>query len=91
MKKAKIFQDNFIRVYKKLHRKEIVEWAKKYNNPQEFWNDIKDSTLVDLEERYDIEGGVIKVLGGKDDSYYFELDKLGIEYTLPKKLQNKKK
>lgn len=80
LKKAKTFQENFIKAYKGMHRKEIVKWAKGFNNPLEFYDAVKNSNLVDLQERYDVEAGLIILSMSKDDSYYFELDKLGISY-----------
>ena len=80
LKKAKTFQENFIKAYKGMKRKEIVKWAKSFNNPLEFYDAVKNSNLVDLQERYDVEAGLIILSMSKDDSYYFELSKLGISY-----------
>ena len=74
------FQENFIKAYKGMKRKEIVKWAKSFNNPLEFYDAVKNSNLVDLQERYDVEAGLIILSMSKDDSYYFELSKLGISY-----------
>ena len=63
-----------------MKRKEIVKWAKSFNNPLEFYDAVKNSNLVDLQERYDVEAGLIILSMSKDDSYYFELSKLGISY-----------
>lgn len=80
LKKAKTFQDNFIKAMRNLSRKEIVNFAKSFKNPIDFWNVIKDSNLADLDERYDIEKGIIQFSMNSDESYYYELEKLGIEY-----------
>ena len=80
LKKAKIFQENFIKAYRKMRRKEIVEYAKSFSNPLDFWNTVKDTRLVDIEERYDNEQGLISFVSSSSDIYYDELDKLGINY-----------
>ena len=80
LKKAKIFQENFIKAYRKMRRKEIVEFAQSFRNPMDFWNAIKDSRLIDIEERYDNEQGMISFASSTSDIYYDELDKLGIKY-----------
>lgn len=77
MKKASQFQKNFIVAYSKMGRKEIVEIAKNFRNPVDFWEYIKNSEFVDLELRYDVEEGIITVGEmSKDESYYYELEKL---------------
>lgn len=78
-RKAKIFQENFIEAYTKMGREEIVEFAKSYKDPERFWKAIKESELVDLKFRYDVEEGTIRLEMTSDDSYYYELMKLGIE------------
>lgn len=80
LKQAKQFQENFIKAYRKMRRKEIVKFAKSYKNPLDFYNAIKNTNLTDLQERYDVEEGLIMLSMSSDDSYYFELDKLGIKY-----------
>ena len=73
-----IFQENFISAYEKFGRSEIVEFAKSFKNPEDFWEAIKDSELIDLKQRYDVEEGRMQLAMSKDDSYYSELQKLGI-------------
>lgn len=80
LKKAKTFQENFIKAMRNMGRREIVKFAKSFKNPIDFWNTIKDSNLADLDERYDIEKGIIQLSMDSDESYYYELEKLGIEY-----------
>lgn len=80
IKKAKIFQENFIKAYRKMRRKEIVAFAESFRNPMNFWNIIKDTRLVDIEERYDNERGIVIFKASSSDIYYDELDKLGIKY-----------
>ena len=79
LKKAKQFQENFIRAFRKMGRKEIVKIAKSFKNPIEFYNVIKNTNLTDIQERYDVEHGLIQLSMSKDDSYYFELEKLYLE------------
>ena len=77
MSKALIFQKNFISAYEKMGRKEIVEFAKSFRNPQDFWEAIKNSEFTDLSLRYDVEEGMITIGEmSKDESYYYELNKL---------------
>ena len=77
MSKALIFQKNFISAYEKMGRKEIVEFAKSFRNPQDFWEAIKNSEFTDLSLRYDVEEGMITIgKMSKDESYYYELNKL---------------
>lgn len=77
MKKALIFQKNFISAYEKMGRKEIVEFAKSFRNPEDFWEAIKNSEFTDLSLRYDVEEGMITIGEmSKDESYYYELNKL---------------
>lgn len=77
MSKALIFQKNFISAYEKMGRKEIVEFAKSFRNPQDFWEAIKNSEFIDLSLRYDVEEGMITIGEmSKDESYYYELNKL---------------
>ena len=80
IKRAKQFQDNFIKAYRKMGRKEIVKFAKSFKNPMDFWNVIKDSRFTDIQERYDNEAGLISFGASADDIYYAELDSLGISY-----------
>lgn len=75
---ASIFQKNFIKAYRKMGRKEIVAKAKEFKNPVEFWEWIKNSELVDIQLRYDVESNTLKLAMDKDDSYYYELFKLGL-------------
>ena len=77
MSKALIFQNNFITAYEKMGRSEIVEFAKSFRNPEDFWNAIKNSEFTDLSLRYDVEEGMITIGEmSKDESYYYELSKL---------------
>lgn len=78
MKQAKTFQANFIKAYKKMGRREIVEIAKSYNNPLEFWDFIKNSELTDISLSYDQSAGIVQLNMDADDTYYYELFKLGI-------------
>ena len=80
IRKAKQFQENFIKAYRRMGRKEIVKFAKSFSNPLDFWNVIKDSRFTDIQERYDNEAGLISFGMSSDDIYYGELDNLGIEY-----------
>lgn len=73
MNKARIFQDNFISAYEKMGRKEVVELAKSFKNPMDFWNYIKDSGLTDIQMRYDVEKGILRDLVDPDESYFWEL------------------
>ena len=59
MKKATIFQENFIKAYKKMKRKEIVRIAKRFKNPIEFWEKIKNSNFVDIQMKYDEDEGLV--------------------------------
>lgn len=77
MNKALTFQKNFITAYEKMGRKEIVEFAKSFRNPEDFWIAIKNSEFTDLSLRYDVEEGMITIGEmSKDESYYYELEKL---------------
>ena len=61
-RKAAIYQQNFINAYKHMkgkYSRKIVEYAKSFNNPIEFWNEIKGTPLADLKERYDSTEGMI--------------------------------
>lgn len=73
MKKARIFQENFITAYEKMGRTAVVELAKSYKNPMKFWEFIKDSGLVDIQMRYDIEKGIVDTGSTPDESFMFEL------------------
>lgn len=86
MKKAKQFQENFIKAFsnlknkkgKKIRRKEIVEFAKSFTNPIDFWEAIKDSEFIELQEFYDEAEGLTSFNMGSDERYNFELKKLGL-------------
>lgn len=86
MKKAKQFQDNFIKAFKNLKdksgkrikRKEIVEFAKSFSNPIDFWEAIKDSEFIELQEFYDEAEGLTSFRMGSDERYEYELGKLGL-------------
>lgn len=78
MKQARLFQKNFIKAYKTMGRKEIIEVAKRFKNPLDFWNYIQDSGLTDLQLQYDIKNGDVRLNMDADDTYYYELFKLGI-------------
>ena len=75
-KKAKTFQNNFIKAFKGMGRKEIVNIAQKFKDPTEFWEYIKDSGFTDLQEFYDEAEGILKFSMDSDDRYYYELEKL---------------
>lgn len=77
-KKATIFQQNFINAYTTMGRTEIVEFAKSFRDPEEFWKAIQNSGFIDIKERYDVEEGTMQLAMSKDESYYAELEKLGI-------------
>ena len=86
MKKAKQFQENFIKAFrnlktkkgKRIRRKEIVEFAKSFTNPIDFWEAIKDSEFIELQEFYDEAEGLSSFNMGSDERYNFELKKLGL-------------
>ena len=78
MQQAKIFQRNFIKAYSKMGRSEIVEVAKSYKNPLKFWEFIKESELIDIQLSYDQSAHLIRLNMDADDTYYYELFKLGI-------------
>lgn len=75
-RKALIFQKNFISAYEKMGRKEIVEIARSFRNPEKFWEFIKNSEFIDINMQYDREEGLIETLMSKDESYLYELEKL---------------
>lgn len=77
-KKAKQFQDNFIKAFKEMGRKEIVEYAKKFSDPTEFWEAIKSSKFTEIQEFYDEAKGITQFAMEADDRYYMELSKLGL-------------
>ena len=81
MKRAKVFQENFIKAYKNMggkYSRKIVEYAKSFSNPMDFWNAIKDTPLVDLRERYDSTEGLVYFGFSENDirEYYTKI--LGI-------------
>lgn len=77
MKKASIFQENFIKAYKKMGRKEIVRIAKRFKNPMDFWEKIKDSNFADIKMKYDEDEGLIQFgENSKDDNYIYDLLRL---------------
>ena len=78
VKQARLFQKNFIKAYQRMGRKEILEVAKSFKNPVEFWEYIKESGLTDLQLQYDIKSGDVQLNMDADDTYYYELFKLGI-------------
>ena len=77
-KKAKTFQDNFIKAFKGMGRKEIVEYAQKFKDPEEFWNAIKDSGFSNLQEFYDESEGILRFSLDSDERYFYELEQLGL-------------
>lgn len=77
-KKAKTFQDNFIKAFKEMGRKEIVEYAQKFKDPEEFWNAIKDSGFSNLQEFYDESEGILRFSMDSDERYFYELEQLGL-------------
>lgn len=77
-KKAKTFQDNFIKAFKGMGRKEIVEYAQKFKDPEEFWNAIKDSGFSNLQEFYDESEGILRFSMDSDERYFYELEQLGL-------------
>ena len=77
MKKASIFQENFIKAYKKMKRKEIVRIAKRFKNPMDFWEKIKNSNFADIKMKYDEDAGLIQFGEySKDDNYIYDLLRL---------------
>ena len=85
-KKAKTFQKNFIKAFshlknkngKRIRRKEIVDFAKSFTNPLEFWEAIKDSEFIELQEFYDEAQGLTSFKMDSNERYEFELGKLGL-------------
>ena len=77
-KKAKTFQDNFIKAFKGMGRNEIVEYAQKFRDPEEFWNAIKDSGFANLQEFYDESEGILRFSMDSDERYFYELEQLGL-------------
>lgn len=80
LKKALIFQENFIKAYEKMGRKEVVIYAKSFRNPLDFWEAIKNSEFTDIKLHYDIEEGRLTMLLDKDDIYYNEIQSLLREF-----------
>lgn len=78
MKQARIFQRNFIKAYRAMGRKEAVEYARSFKNPLEFWDAVKNSQLSDISLQYDVKEGIVGLNMDADDTYYYELFKLGI-------------
>lgn len=78
VKRAMIFKERFIKTYETLGRKEIVEFAKSFKNPLEFWEAIKDSEFKNLEEWYDEAKGTVQFAMESDERYTYELSKLGL-------------
>lgn len=84
MKKALIFQQNFIKAYEKMGRKEIVEFARSFRNPMNFWEAIQNSEFMDIQLRYDVEEGLFSLPMDKDESYYYEIQSLMNQYYFNK-------
>ena len=59
-------------------RKEAVEYAQSFKNPLEFWDAVKNSQLSDISLQYDVKEGIVGLNMDADDTYYYELFKLGI-------------
>lgn len=78
VKRAMVFKERFIKTYETLGRKEIVEFAKSFKNPLEFWEAIKDSEFKNLEEWYDEAKGTVQFAMESDERYTYELSKLGL-------------
>lgn len=77
MKQASIFQKNFIKAYKKMGRTQVVNLAKRFKNPMDFWEFIKDSNFADIQMKYDEDEGLIQIgEGSKDDNYIYDLLRL---------------
>lgn len=77
MKKASIFQENFIKAYKKMGRKQVVNIAKRFKNPMDFWEFIKDSNFTDIQMKYDEDEGLVQFGEySKDDNYIYDLLRL---------------
>lgn len=76
-KRAQVFQENFIHAFNKMkgkHSRKLVEYAKSFTNPIEFWNTIKDTPLSDIRERYDSTDGLIYLGIGESEirEYYMK-------------------
>ncbi len=80
MNKALIFQQNFIKAYEKMGRKEVVEFARSFRNPMDFWEAIQNSEFMDIQLRYDVEEGLFSLPMDKDESYYYEIQSLMKQY-----------
>lgn len=77
LKKATIFQQNFITAYKKMKRKEIVDIAKRFKNPMDFWEFINDSEFIEIQEKYEEDQGLVQFgTLTKDENYYLALEKV---------------
>ena len=58
--------------------KEIVEYAQKFKDPEEFWNAIKNSGFSNLQEFYDESEGILRFSMDSDERYFYELEQLGL-------------
>lgn len=77
MKKASIFQENFITAYEKMGKDRLVEIARSYKNPLDFWEFIKDSNFTDIKMKYDEHDGLIQFgESTEDENYIYDLLRL---------------
>lgn len=77
MKKATIFQKNFITAYEKMGKDRLVEIARSYKNPLDFWEFIKDSNFTDIKMKYDEHDGLIQFgESTEDENYIYDLLRL---------------
>lgn len=77
---AKTFKENFVEVYSKSsfkNKQKLIDYANSFDNPQDFWNTIKDSKLSDLKQEYDTQQGLIS-FGDDEDNFNYELRLLKI-------------
>lgn len=77
---AKTFKENFTEVYSKStfkNKKKLIDYANSFDNPQDFWEAIKDSKLSDLKQEYDTQQGLIS-FGDDEGNFDYELKLLKI-------------
>lgn len=77
---AKTFKQNFVEVYSKSsfkNKQKLIDYANSFDNPQDFWQAIRDSKLADLKQEYDTQRGLIS-FGDDEDNFNYELTMLNI-------------
>lgn len=80
-KRALTFQQNFIKAFTNMEGKysrKLVQYAKSFSNPIDFWNAIKDTPLADLKERYDSTEGLVYLGVNEEDIREYYGKQLGI-------------